>query len=127
MGAGADLSGTSLILVTAPGAKLNGADLRFADAVGIDFDKADLRWSDLRNADFTKANIATARLWGCKVKNTKLPPNMGHWTVLLKISQVFQSASKRADKMKEARERKRIRQVAELVREREKARKRRAR
>jgi len=47
--------------------------------------------------------------------------------VVLKISQGFQMISRRADKMKEARERKRIRQVAELVREREKARKRRAR
>lgn len=52
---------------------------------------------------------------------------MGHWTLFLKLSQLFQSASRRADKMKQARERKRIREVAELVRDREKARKRRSR
>ena len=43
------------------------------------------------------------------------------------LSQVFQVVGKRADKMREAREKKRIRQVAELVREREADRKRRAR
>ena len=43
------------------------------------------------------------------------------------LSQVFQIVSKRADKLREGREKKRIRQVAELVREREAERKRRVR
>jgi hypothetical protein len=43
------------------------------------------------------------------------------------VSQVFQVIGKRAERMKKEREKKRIRQVAELVREREAERKRRAR
>ena len=124
---GADLSGTNLILVNARNSKMLGADFRFADAVGIDLDRADIRWSDLRNADFTKANIATTKLWGCKVRNTILPSSVGHLKLLLKLSQVFQIVGKRAEKMKKGREQKRIRQVAELVRQREAERKRRAR
>ena len=46
---------------------------------------------------------------------------------MLKVSQLFQVVGRRADKMRDAREKKRIRQVAELVREREAERKRRAR
>jgi len=43
------------------------------------------------------------------------------------VSQIFQGFGKRANKMKQTREQKRIRQVAELVREREAERKRRPR
>ena len=81
-----------------------GADFRFSDAVGIDLDRADIRYSDLRNADLTKANIATTKIWGSKIRNTSLPSSVGHLKLLLKVSQ-----------------------VAELVREREAARKRRPR
>ena len=98
-----------------------------SDAVGIDFEHADIRHSDLRNADLTKSNLNKAKLWGCKVRNTKLPSAVGHLKLLLMFSQVFQIFSKRADKARDMRERKRIRQVAELVREREAERKRRAR
>jgi putative protein kinase ArgK-like GTPase of G3E family len=104
-----------------------GADFRFTDAVGIDLGGADIRYSDLRNADLTKANIASAKLWGCKVRNTKLPSSVGHLKLLLKVSQIFQGFGKRAERMKQTREQKRIRQVAELVREREAERKRRRR
>ncbi len=52
---------------------------------------------------------------------------MGHLKLMLKVSQIFQGFGKKAAKAKESREQKRIRQVAELVREREAARKRRAR
>jgi hypothetical protein len=116
-----------MILVKARGSKMIGADFRFTDAVGIDFENADIRHSDLRNADLTKGNLNKAKLWGCKVRNTKLPSAVGHLKLLLRFSQIFQVFSKRADKMRDMRERKRIRQVAELVREREAERKRRAR
>jgi uncharacterized protein YjbI with pentapeptide repeats len=116
-----------MILVKASGAKMIGADFRFTDAVGIDLEKADIRYSDLRNSDLTKANLNKTKLWGCKIRNTKLPSSVGHLKILLKLSQVFQIVGKRADKMRDAREKKRIRQVAELVREREADRKRRAR
>jgi hypothetical protein len=52
---------------------------------------------------------------------------VGHFKIILKISQLFQGVGKKANKLKQSREQKRIRQVAELVREREAARKRRAR
>ena len=104
-----------------------GADFRFADAVGIDLQNADIRYADLRNADLTKANISGTKLWGCKVRNTKLPSSVGHLKLLLMVSQIFQGVGKRAAKMKQTREQKRIRQVAELVREREAERKRRPR
>jgi hypothetical protein len=124
---GADLSGTNMILANARRAKLIGADFRFTDAVGIDLERADLRYSDLRNADLTKANITSAKLWGCRIRNTKLPTSVGHLKLLLALSQVFQGFGRKAAKAREARERKRVQQVAELVREREAARKRRAR
>jgi len=116
-----------MILVKASGAKMIGADFRFTDAVGIDLENADIRYSDLRNSDLTKANLNKTKLWGCKIRNTRLPSSVGHLKLLLKLSQVFQIVGKRADKMRDAREKKRIRQVAELVREREADRKRRAR
>jgi hypothetical protein len=47
--------------------------------------------------------------------------------VVLKLSQVFQVIGRRREKLRDARERKRVQQVAELVRKRESDRKRRAR
>ncbi len=61
------------------------------------------------------------------MRNTRMPANMGHMKVVLKLSQVFQIIGRRREKLREARERKRVRQVAELVRRREKDRKRRTR
>ena len=116
-----------MILVKAQGSTMTGADFRFTDAIGIDLEKADIRWSDLRNADLTKANVATTRMWGSRVRNTKLPANMGHMTLVLKVGQIFQGFGSKRQKAKEARERKRVQKVAELVRDREAARKRRTR
>jgi hypothetical protein len=64
-------------------------------------------------------------MWGARVRNTKLPANMGHMLVLLRFSQLFQGLGARRRKAIEARERKRVQQVAELVRDREATRKRR--
>jgi len=58
-------------------------------------------------------------LWGCRVRGTKLPSNMAHWLVILRVTQVFHNWQRKVDKMKSAREQKRIREVAELVRKRE--------
>ena len=69
--------------------------------------------------------MATARLWGCQIRRTKLPSNISHWQIILRVFQVFRSIGGKTSKVKEARERKRQREVAELIREREAARKRR--
>jgi hypothetical protein len=63
-------------------------------------------------------------MWGARVRNTKLPANMGHMLVILRFSQIFQGVGSKRQKAREARERKRVQQVAELVRDREAARKR---
>jgi hypothetical protein len=59
------------------------------------------------------------------VRNTKLPANMGHMVAILRFSQIFQGVGSKRQKAREARERKRVQQVAELVRDREASRKRR--
>jgi len=116
-----------MILVTARRAKLVGADFRFTDGVGIDLEGADIRWADLRNADFTKANLQKTRIWGARIRKTKLPPAQAQWLLLLRISQLFRRFRSKSEKLREARERKRVREVADLVRKREATRKRRHR
>ena len=81
----------------------------------------------MRNADLTKGNLSGTRLWGTRVRNTKLPKSMAHWRVILRFSEVFAGWQKTGEKMRSMREQKRIREVAELVRTRDTARKRRQR
>jgi hypothetical protein len=61
----------------------------------------------------------TTRIWGARIGNTVLPPNMSHWKLILGVSRVVGFVTRRTSKFKEAREQRRVRQVAELVRERE--------
>ena len=67
-----------------------------------------------------------ALLWGGIARGAKLPPAMLHWRLILAVTQVFTAARRKSEKLQDAREQKRIREVAELVRKREAGRKRRS-